>query len=214
MTTSEVSHLWPSLRAEAQLPNYTAGTEQATKLLAASSVNKHLAVLLARWEGDLEQRWQLLSPRWLPLALPLRRLHLCCRRWCSCGDLANSWLASSCQPWNPSRTPQDPGMLTQPLWCLGLQLQPICSACHASPQLNRMNFLHGHTLHKLHGNMFSTNKFWGPVFTCRELLQPYNTIPFCWTTSRENWSSTPRFKMIAATDTISCLSFQDWENKP
>lgn len=56
MTTSEVSHLWPSLRAEAQLPNYTAGTEQATKLLTASSVNKHLAVLLARWEGDLEQR--------------------------------------------------------------------------------------------------------------------------------------------------------------
>lgn len=56
------------------------------------------------------------------------------------------------------------------------------------------------------------NKFWGLAFTCRELLQPCNTIPFYWTSGPENQNSTPRFKMIATTDTIIHLSFQDWVN--
>lgn len=66
-------------------------------------------------------------------------------------------------------------------------------SCNCSAEQDE--FLHCHALHKQHGNTFSTNKLWGPVFTCRAMAALLQ-ISFYWTTGRENQNSTPRFKRL------------------
>lgn len=136
-----------------------------------------------------------------------------CGRWYSCRDLLpNSWLAltSSCQLLQPHQAnPQDPATLMQHRW------QPwfiiitylVCFSFNSSTEQDRFS-----PMRYPAQATGQRNKFWGLAFTCRELLQPCNTIPFYWTSGPENQNSTPRFKMIATTDTITHLSFQDWVN--
>lgn len=168
--------------------------ESPSSRMPEMSINT--TVLLSGWERAPAAVMIAASPCTFPAA-----------RWYSCRDLLpNSWLAltSSCQllhlcPANP----RDPATLTSTTYLFDLHLIPQCS---------RINFPHWQNVHKLHGNVFPTNKFWGSVFTCSEQLQPCNLIPLYCTSGHENQNSTPRFKTIATTDSIAHLSFQDRVN--